>query len=510
MTRLKPPARKIPPAVADQAKLKKTSSVNSQNNNNNNHTRQGKLQMVLILVMAVCMGMTLYVNVTSTSASNMDMIQYSAAFHQAIEDFRQGAMSRKSTTTTSNQQQQSSKQQPVLGDSLIAKLSCEPHGGPADEFAQEMIYWEDIPSDALWVSPFRQKRGEHRRYMTFEPDGGGWNNIRMAMETVVGLAAAMGRTLVLPPQKQMYLLGKGDNKQKRHFGFEDFFPMQQMAMENAAIDMITMKEFLELEAMTGNLKDKATGRTSFPPYNRTDWNGLSGMEYDELREWLRTVTLVPQWNPEKCLAAFPANGDHSSVQELIDMQQTIHKEGIKIESYIGNPVPVDGPPIDRMKENLNNRRDLCVYDEAMEKEMVVHFACAHKLGLRLLVHFYEFLYLEDWKEDLWMKRFMRDHMRYNDDIQCAAARLVHMMRQLARKNGNPTGEFDSFHIRRGDFQYKNTRIPAEEILTNIRQYLTPNTTIFIATMKGTSPSLNQCESTTIYTSWMTLRICCRE
>jgi hypothetical protein len=46
--------------------------------------------------------------------------------------------------------------------------------------------------------------------MTFEPDGGGWNNIRMAMETVVGLAVATGRTLVLPPEQRMYLLRRGD------------------------------------------------------------------------------------------------------------------------------------------------------------------------------------------------------------------------------------------------------------------------------------------------------------
>jgi hypothetical protein len=304
------------------------------------------------------------------------------------------------------------------------------------------------------------------------------------METVVGLAAIMGRTLVLPPQKQMYLLGKGENKQKKHFGFEDFFPMEQMAHENAAIEMITMKEFLETEALTGKLRNKETGKVSFPPNNRTDWNGLSGEEYDQLREWLRTVALVPQWAPDKCLAAFPANGDHSSVEELRQMQNSIHKEGVSPATYFGNPVPVDGSPMDRMKENLNNRKELCVYDEAMEKEMLVHFACAHKLGLRLLVHFYAFLYMEDWKEDLWLKRFMRDHMRYNDDIQCAAARLVHAMRDVARKNdpkGNPDGLFDSFHIRRGDFQYKNTRIDAVDIIANTKNFLAPNSTIFIAT-----------------------------
>lgn len=74
--------------------------------------------------------------------------------------------------------------------------------------------------------------------------------------------------------------------------------------------------------------------------------------------------------------------------------------------------------------------------------------------------------------------------RYIDQIQCAAARVVAAIRAHARKRdplGNPDGLFDSFHIRRGDFQFKTTRIPAEEIFENSKDELTPNTTIFIAT-----------------------------
>ena len=306
----------------------------------------------------------------------------------------------------------------------------------------------------------------------------------MAMETVVGLAIATGRTLVLPPQKRMYLLAKGHGKQKTHFDFDDFFPMKQMADENAALEMITMKEFLDSEAMTGNLIDKETGQPSYPPKNRTDWNGLSQNEYDELREWLRTVSLVPEWRPGQCLATFPSQGNHKSIEELKVMQKAIHKEGLDADQYKGNPVAVDSAPIERMKENLAGRKELCVYDESMQNQLVIHFACNHKMKLRLLVHFYAFLFMEDWREDLWMKRFMRDHMRYQDEIQCAAGRVVRAMRQIARKHdptGNPDGIFDTFHIRRGDFQFKNTRIEAEEIYQNSREQLTPNSTIFVAT-----------------------------
>jgi GDP-fucose protein O-fucosyltransferase len=77
---------------------------------------------------------------------------------------------------------------------------------------------------------------------------------------------------------------------------------------------------------------------------------------------------------------------------------------------------------------------------------------------------------------------MRDHMRYVDELQCAAARIVAAMRDRARrKNPASLGEFDTFHIRRGDFQYKNTRIEADEIYKNVKDVLKEGSTVYIAT-----------------------------
>ena len=66
---------------------------------------------------------------------------------------------------------------------IIAGLSCSKYGGPSDEIASEMVYWSDIPSDSSFASPFKKAsdlRGKKTttQYITFEPDGGGWNNIR--------------------------------------------------------------------------------------------------------------------------------------------------------------------------------------------------------------------------------------------------------------------------------------------------------------------------------------------
>jgi hypothetical protein len=53
-------------------------------------------------------------------------------------------------------------------------------------------------------------------------------------------------------------------------------------------------------------------------------------------------------------------------------------------------------------------------------------------------------------------RFVRDYMRYRDNIQCAGAELVNLVRNDARKlfPKNKKGTYYALHIRRGDFQYK--------------------------------------------------------
>ena len=141
----------------------------------------------------------------------------------------------------------------------LATLDCKAYGGPSPEIAQEMVYWQDISSDSLYVSPFfelNKQEGNAKKYLTFEPDGGGWNNIRMAMESTIAMAVAMGRTLVMPPQKKMYLLGQNKGGQQHHFSFVDFFPIADMAEDNKAFEVISMKEYLEEEAMKGNLVNR--------------------------------------------------------------------------------------------------------------------------------------------------------------------------------------------------------------------------------------------------------------
>eukprot|EP00934_Nitzschia_sp_Nitz4_P005279 Nitzschia sp. Nitz4//scaffold153_size53422//29133//31264//NITZ4_006764-RA/size53422-augustus-gene-0.42-mRNA-1//1//CDS//3329537271//5269//frame0 len=425
------------------------------------------LNDLFIVFFGVCFTVSFSLNVMHFWTHDT-MTQPSSALHESIAKFENGGIA--IGTQDSNHQQPSPIQ--------LAELDCSAYGGPSKELASEVVYWQDIPSDSTWVSPLKDPN--NRKFLTFEPDGGGWNNIRMAMESVFGLAMAMGRTLVMPPEKKMYLLGKTDNKQKKHFSFVDFYPIEEMAKDNAGFDVISMKEYLETQAMTGKLRNKETGLVEFPPGNRTDWDGIDQREYDELRGYLRNVTNTPLWTPGSCLPTFPASGDHKDVEHLQHLAFNASKNKRK-----GYPAAVDDPNTQtRMEDVLAGRTKLCVYDEEMQNAGTVHFQCNHKLKIRMLVHFYAFLFFEDWREDLLMKRFIRDHVRYIDQIQCAAARVIAGVREHARKKdpiGNPDGIFDSFHIRRGDFQFKATRIPASEIYENSKDELTEHSTIFIAT-----------------------------
>ena len=64
------------------------------------------------------------------------------------------------------------------------------------------------------------------------------------------------------------------------------------------------------------------------------------------------------------------------------------------------------------------------------------------------------------------RRFVRDYLRYKDEIQCSGHEIVKLVRADARahnlkmnnpgRNGSSTPDdtFYAMHVRRGDFQYK--------------------------------------------------------
>jgi hypothetical protein len=387
----------------------------------------------------------------------------------------------------------------------VAGLSCEAYGGPSPEVAEEMVYWKDIPQDATFVSPLKHPTEE--QYLTFEPDEAGWNNLRMAMETAVGLAIAMGRTLVMPPDfyklrdSQKHSWHAPGVQDKQSWGFSDFYHFDAVEAEHVGLKIISFQEFLETVVMTGNFRD-SSGNPSFPPENRTDWNGLirnnEGAKVGggaKLWPWMRQTATPLLWKYFECVAGIPSErGSEAAyrMKEYLEKAKRADKmnfpdgknvHNARVRSYAGHPTPVDDAPHNRLLEMLYERKEVCVYDETLQNAKVLHGYGEQSSGYRLLIHFYAFLFFEDWRQDLWHKRFVRDHLRYLDELQCGAARIVERVRAAARANGDPEGSFDAIHIRRDDCAYKNTCFLSKEDIyeKNLKDMIPEGRTVYVAT-----------------------------
>jgi GDP-fucose protein O-fucosyltransferase len=391
----------------------------------------------------------------------------------------------------------------------VAELSCQIYGGPTSKEAiHEMIYWYNIPSDSnYYMHPskgFSKTTTEvdddddsEERYLTFEPDEGGWNNIRMALETSIAMAISMRRTLVLPPDMKYYLLwnnndrtnksnnnnnnNKSQTKRTRNvMNFDDFFHLESIQREYSnVLRIMTMEEFLLRVGMKGQLRSRSQNRVRYP--NRTNWSSTSMVmnNYESIHnkhskshllwEYIRDVTQPLVWDSETCVAVFPSlssssssfdttssdfkDGMHNDVntvdtdtQRQLDYLQTVlqkdqiqfadhlqqlppHKRRfvrlhqLRQDSYRNHPTPVNATATERLAELMANRKQLCIYNQSIHQQFkVLHMtgseartgSSSHHetTSNRFLIHFYAFLFYENYHTDLFIKRFIRDHLRY--------------------------------------------------------------------------------------------------
>jgi hypothetical protein len=69
------------------------------------------------------------------------------------------------------------------------------------------------------------------------------------------------------------------------------------------------------------------------------------------------------------------------------------------------------------------------------------------------------------------KRFVRDFVHYNDNVFCAAGKIVQLLQDGGKERGfdvdeEGAGSFSALHVRRGDVQCKEVVISAEEWYNN--------------------------------------------
>lgn len=359
-----------------------------------------------------------------------------------------------------------------------AGMRCKTHFADKCDMYQYVKFWNRrfYPEDC-YESPLRpptkDKTPWHEmKYVVFEPDRGGWNNIRMGAEVAMVFAHATGRTLVLPAPGYWYLLTQSTNVSDNLSSFEKYYDLDKI---REAVTIVSMEDFLEHVAKTpGLLKQTLPKHTNVQALLKPR---------EKVCEYLEKACYTEQWEPGK---------------------QFI---GLNISAAF-QPTPLGTFDLSQVKQNPRIRemiahgRKLRPYDAQLHAERAIYFPGDYRNYFRLLTHFYTYLFWADMHQAKIYKRIVRDRLHYHDNIFCLAGYVVRRIHEDAAKltgkpmpslahaepktgggNTNIDATYFALHIRRGDFQYKETRIAAKDIWTNVRPMLDPNITrlIYIST-----------------------------
>ena len=328
-----------------------------------------------------------------------------------------------------------------------------------DVNVDSLAYWNNPQGkrDVSFKSPFGIK-GE-TKYLSFSPDRGGWNNVRMSMEIIFVIAAASGRTLVLPPEFNLYLLDSKKKDGRQHHGFADFFPLYDKEFQNI-VPVITMEDFLKREG-------GSNGRVPIPESDREAVLGAAA--YCEMRrkapqscmkifDFLNEAGHVPSFRAEDCCVIFD--------EDVYRGKQISPVNLIATEEFCG-------------------KKNVTFWDDVFVDPVLIHIR-AGEPRWRLLTHHYAMIFFTDPSINNYFRRFVRDFLHYHDEIYCAAGKIIKALQYEGIQRGfalddNGGGGFSAMHIRRGDFQFKVVKLPAEEWYNNTREIWKANEILYIAT-----------------------------
>ena len=341
------------------------------------------------------------------------------------------------------------------------------------------------PLDAAALPPWTPGRVPRRRYLTFEPDTGGWNNLRISFENVLVLAAATGRTLVLPPDQVMYLLEprEGSRPERNYY---DLLKITDNPELLRRVPILTAREFLRLEGGKDGLVPLAGHNATWREHlvqtaNSCEERRLSDVYCEDLYDHYRNHGQV---------ATVTSEGDRDCF--VFDANVFRHGE---------NHVSKLAPEILMQIQKFCRNRTPVYYNRTVHEAVLWHFETMD-LDHRLLVHSYAFLLFTDPWVGNYYKRFVRDFLRFHDTVYCAAGKIILALQYedyLRNKALNITengasspllassldlelvGGYSSMHVRRGDLQFTEVKFNSSKWYDNTKELWKLHEVLYITT-----------------------------
>jgi len=303
---------------------------------------------------------------------------------------------------------------------------------PLDKFDEEKVreylhYW----TKGLAVHNGQKRAPEsNEKYLLFDNDCGGFNNIRMGFEVFVMMAYLMNRTLVFPPPTGWYLLDWGPRQRMKsadESGLSDYPDYFDLASMEMAVPIISTAEFLSREGLNMNVPEK----------------------YIKMHEEKQTG---PAWR---------LRHDYEKY-----IKQKSVDEGFGLPWSLGRYV-VAWPSINAVKSSdtkMYGGRPVEYTSELQARRVLSFPSCVEtpQGQWRYLGQVARYVFFDDPEKDKNLKRMLRDHVHFIPHIFDVAAHVISKLGLF---------QYAAYHIRRNELQYKDSFQSAEGSYKNTKALL---------------------------------------
>ena len=313
-----------------------------------------------------------------------------------------------------------------------------------------------------------------RGFLTFKNDCGGFNNLRQAFEYFVVSAWLYKRTLVFPVTEGWYLIDWGPIKRavpKDTRGVSNYHNFYDVNDLSKVVSLMNMTEFLEINSVKEslNLESKyVIDRDNNKICEKWNWDTRQ-----DFKKYLNQKSVdvgfdipfgpnhnVLMWPNESYAMNSNINnakfvygddvqdsGGHNKLRK--DKYKSQYYKSLKIDDYIGHR---------RKREYTSN----------IGKLEYIHYPSCHNndhTNHRYLCQIATSVAFGDYDNELKFKRLIRDHVHLVPQAFEIASYVISYLGLF---------EYSAAHIRRNDFQFKNSWIDPSKSFSNIDDYMLSN------------------------------------